>query len=43
MNIICKLFERMETDNIAKSLGNMMISGVENAGFIVKKNNGRIK
>ena len=34
MNIICKLFERMETDNIAKSLGNMMISGVENAGRI---------
>lgn len=32
MNIICKLFERPEVDNIAKSLGNMMISGVENTG-----------
>ncbi|MBO5714875.1 MAG: hypothetical protein J6S23_00590 [Clostridia bacterium] len=34
MNIICKLFERMDADNIAKSLGNMMISGVENVGRI---------
>lgn len=33
MNIICKLFERPETDNIAKSLGNMMISGAENFGY----------
>lgn len=35
MNIICKLFDRPETDNIAKSLGNMMISGVSNAGQTV--------
>ena len=32
MNIICKLFDRLETDNIARSLGNMMISGVDNFG-----------
>ena len=34
MNIICKLFEQAEGDHIAKSLGNMMISGIENAGRI---------
>lgn len=32
MNIICKLFDRSETDNIARILGNMMISGVDNFG-----------
>lgn len=32
MNQVCKLFEKLETDNLAKSLGNMMISGAENAG-----------
>jgi len=34
MSVICKLFRRSELDNLAASLGNMMISGAENTGRI---------
>ena len=34
MNTVCKLFEKTEGENIALSLGNMMISGAENTGRV---------
>lgn len=33
MDIICRLFNRPESDNIAQTLGNMMLSGTESSGY----------